>query len=60
VSTRRPTPPTEYERAKLRLEAWKAIEGWGTKEPDGSHRNYSWEERKSKAAELARWALNLP
>lgn len=49
---------TEYERATLRLEAWKALEGWGTRNASGDYKTWDMKERKEKAAELAEWAAS--
>lgn len=59
---------TEYERATLRLEAWKALYGWGVPEPaaDGEPETlkryplvtpWDWETRKLRANELYEWLL---
>lgn len=47
---------TEHEIAQVRLEAWKAISGWGITK-DEKIELWNWDERKKRARELADWAL---
>jgi hypothetical protein len=53
---------TDYEMATLRLEAWKAISGWGRRNPNATDPierlvdPWDWEERMRRADELATWA----
>ena len=46
-------PLTIFERAQLRLEAWKALDHWGNKNADGSITFWDWEERIHYAKKLA-------
>lgn len=61
---------TAYERARLRLDAWKALDGWGVAEqvPDDtpewlksrpSVRPWDWEIRKARADDLYEWIISL-
>lgn len=57
---------TDYERAMLRLECWKAIAGWGTRNPDAKElidklvTPWNWETRLKHADRLAEWAMKEP
>ena len=57
---------TAYERARLRLDAWKALDGWGVTEPVAEDapellklrppvKPWDWNERKAKADDLYDW-----
>jgi hypothetical protein len=59
---------TSYERARLRLDAWKALDGWGVSVPladDATEldkhfrprKPWNWEERKTKADDLYEWLI---
>ena len=49
---------TQYEKALIRLKAFKQLEGWGTKLKDtGGIEPFTLEVRMDKAGVLAEWAL---
>lgn len=55
---------SEYERAMLRLSAWKAVEGWGVTEPIqiGDKevpivKPHGWEKREELAERLFKWMI---
>ena len=47
---------SEYERAMLRLEAFKALAGWGTNDENGCPHPWNMGERRKHAETLAKWA----
>lgn len=49
-------PLTIYERALLRLEAFKILEGWGTKPHGQKLKIWDMNERKRQAILLAEWS----
>lgn len=53
-------PCTVYERAQLRLDAFKALEGWGTRPSGEKLQVWDLEERKRQAVFLANWAETVP
>lgn len=46
---------TDFERAKLKLLAFQALDLWGTRDDDGEHTAWNLKERKQKAEELFDW-----
>ena len=59
---------TDYERARLRLDAWIAISGWGAAMAVGDDapdwlkfnppiKSWDWETRKAKANDLYLWLI---
>lgn len=59
---------TAIEFARLRLDAWKALESWGTTKPAPienapdfkTHVPWDWGERMRRADELTLWLLSQP
>jgi hypothetical protein len=51
---------TDYERAKLRLQAFALLDGWGFTNENGEHVKLTLEKRKLRACELVEWALERP
>lgn len=49
-------PISKFQRAQLRLEAWKNLDGWATTPKDGERQVWNWETRMRYASELAAWA----
>lgn len=49
-----------YERALVRLRAFRMLKGWGVEQPDGRVALWDLETRKRHAADLADWALKEP
>lgn len=49
---------TKYERARLRLEAFKVLEGWGIHDAQNDFRKWTYAERKANAIALADWATD--
>ncbi len=47
----------DLEIARLRLDAWKVLDGWGVSDPTKGHRFWNWEERIKCANELLAWML---
>jgi hypothetical protein len=51
---------TDYERARLRLQAFAVLDGWGFPNEKGEHVKWTLEKRKLRACELVEWALEEP
>lgn len=53
-------PMSPYYRAKLKLAAWQALEGWGARNdlPPPTVQPWGWETRMRKADELLAWMLD--
>lgn len=49
---------SDYERATLRLTAFKMLDGWGVTDEKGNFRRWSVSERRERAAEYVSWALS--
>ena len=47
---------TTYERAQLRLRAWRALKGWGRRGKDGVFAEFDMTERMAEAERLVGWA----
>jgi hypothetical protein len=47
-----------FEKAQIKLRAWEALNGWGTKMPDKEFSDvWNWDERLKWADKLTEWAL---
>lgn len=52
-------PMTDYERAQLRLQAFKMLEGWGRTKA-GAHKKLDFDEIQTYATALVEWAETPP
>jgi hypothetical protein len=48
---------SDYERARLLLQAFAMLDGWGVTNEKGIHVPYTLQRRKEAAAEFVEWAL---
>jgi len=53
-------PVTAYELARLRLQAFAMLDGWGTINEKGEHVKWTVERRQERANEFVEWALTSP
>ncbi len=51
---------SRYEIAQLRLSAFIALNGWGSKGEDGQWKTWDWGALEDRAAILVEWALRVP
>ena len=50
---------TPFEKAQIRLRAWKMLRGWGERAKDGEvSEPWGWDDRLKFAAILADWAID--
>lgn len=50
---------TPFERAQIRLRAWEALAGWGTKkEGEKLSEPWNWDKRLEYADQLAEWSAS--